>query len=1147
MKKLFPLLVLCMLYSTINAQKVFIDQPIRVGEFIVFPSVDDPNAFYYSPNKPRVAKSKDGKPQFSFLLFKEKNRSDVTKKNIEDQIGGGVVHALVEYGLTDSQVERLRSMLKEIKNDAVLKGPIVYKSGNIALVSAIADKNNGHVNNVIGVGKAPILENQKASIAFMLDTKGAKLLWSSFQTETPDIDFKFEMEMSGYLSPINGYLKGTFDQIYESHDMSLAASGSLGPITLGAEIGATFDKLRREGKIKVYTEGDDKEMQRLIMAGYKKLADMIFEPLNASYSQMANNDPSKNNASAFDQLSKLKVLEDEEIDPLSKAQAMEDWKSGNGVEENSVEKKPKINRVKPKESDKLKKAAKESKVLGDSNKGIGFYGSGTKSSLFKPIHTAGGSRLNYVLNLKALSLPKAVKNDNNLILNTNFKKTKEEYFINLSKVDVFQDSRLKYENKHKDLVELHYRKKWVKSSGNQSVLVSLRHANIVVENWKEAFKESRNNSAKGRKWITFNPSGNDEDEVSMEAWRFRGLVDICTISYNSRNELKDYLEEHEGEIMEVIEADTIDEHLADGVEEIVRDYANEEDEDENLNLPDMPLNSGTQHLARDVDEAFEYLENNDSNKNNKISGIATMDDWNAETADEYYNENHDLVLIRVNEEFVKNKKLLLDGKYIHVSKKHLITILEDCSNAVIEAEVNEGDLYETFSYKSSEYGAIKIDLWRLQALVKTYCADKEKRKDVLGAIDERSTWLSYPGQKIGRFLVMNDEVLMNIFDNYQEALNEWITYDSNVKRGIYNEKLIHEFENFGMMEPSQFKKALDLCKDEKAKNGIINKLNFGSKGGRSQDDYFDYNLFLHAYNRVLFINSIRALKLNEPQQSSPAPFSIYATYKFRQTKIEGDFNLEFNKVSAGTQPMYFSENIGNIKEKCESCFKIVSLDEMEMFKQREVLVILDGSILSNFKKFINSASITLRKEHPDNKFENEYANITYTNFKDTGNVHKMVYGWQGDDSETWGDYQYKVDWNFFQNYEVKGEFQDYDGDVLSISPPVSLKTVSIEADPDFVADNNIKYITIKLSYGYGTRKQSGYVDLDAGGQFVSKPIRLRADGILSKQVGLILPNEVDEFSYTYKVTTIDGKNYQSGELKSTGLLIDEIHEIPTKD
>ena len=309
-----------------------------------------------------------------------------------------------------------------------------------------------------------------------------------------------------------------------------------------------------------------------------------------------------------------------------------------------------------------------------------------------------------------------------------------------------------------------------------------------------------------------------------------------------------------------------------------------------------------------------------------------------------------------------------------------------------------------------------------------------------------------------------------------------------------------------------------------------------SKGGPSHQSYYEIpnyrNPFIESYFPIF----------NTPT----APFSVFATYRFRQTKLKGNFEINLNKVSADTRFMRFDENIGNLKDRCENCFKIVSLDEMEMTKQREILFILDGSILSNFKKFVNSASITMIKEHSNGKTDFESTNITYTNFKQTGNVSKMVYGWQENDTNPWKDYKYKVSWNFFQNYSFEEEYEG-DADVITISPPVSLKTVSIEADSDFVQDNNIKYITINLSYKYGNRIQTGYVDLDDGGNFTSKPIRLQADGILSKNIGLILPNDSNEFTYTYKVTTYDGESYRSKQLKSNGLIIDEIHKIPTNE
>jgi len=75
---------------------------------------------------------------------------------------------------------------------------------------------------VVGVGNAPILDDQKAAISIQLTKLGSKLLWESFHTATPDISFSFEMTLDGYNAPKRALLEAHFDQIYEHQSFAAA-------------------------------------------------------------------------------------------------------------------------------------------------------------------------------------------------------------------------------------------------------------------------------------------------------------------------------------------------------------------------------------------------------------------------------------------------------------------------------------------------------------------------------------------------------------------------------------------------------------------------------------------------------------------------------------------------------------------------------------------------------------------------------------------------------------------------------------------------------------------------------------------------------------------------------------------------------------
>src|SRR5690606_6444258 len=213
----------------------------------------------------------NGKPQLSFLRYVENTSGPEATDEAE---GGGIVHAVVELSVTPEQLAEARQQLRRIKPNGVIVGPIVYKSGTIALITSFNAENGELTKQVIGLGKAPVLDGGKAAVSVQLTKKGAKLLWESFKTPTPDLTFSFEMDMAGFRSPIRAKIEANFDQIYEHKNFQAAVAAPI----LAAEIKASFDDLIKSGAIKITQVGSDEDMERAIEAAYTKLTNMMFDP-----------------------------------------------------------------------------------------------------------------------------------------------------------------------------------------------------------------------------------------------------------------------------------------------------------------------------------------------------------------------------------------------------------------------------------------------------------------------------------------------------------------------------------------------------------------------------------------------------------------------------------------------------------------------------------------------------------------------------------------------------------------------------------------------------------------------------------------------------------------------------------------------------
>jgi hypothetical protein len=265
------------------AQNVVLDRQVRAGDLVLFPSVRDEKVFYYAPSQPRLAE-KDGKPQFSFLRYVQNVGGADGEDAAREGEGGGIVHALVTLGVTENQIERARQALeKEIKG-ARIEGPVAWSSGTFGLVSSFANEEGELTQSVVGLGQAPLLDGSKAAVSIQLTKLGAKVLWESFQTPTPDISFQFEMQLEGYRAPKSAIIEADFDRIYkhESFDMGLAADLELAGkrAMLGVEISNALEDLYESKAIKLTQIGDDEQLDQLVQMAYGKIVDMMFQPPN---------------------------------------------------------------------------------------------------------------------------------------------------------------------------------------------------------------------------------------------------------------------------------------------------------------------------------------------------------------------------------------------------------------------------------------------------------------------------------------------------------------------------------------------------------------------------------------------------------------------------------------------------------------------------------------------------------------------------------------------------------------------------------------------------------------------------------------------------------------------------------------------------
>lgn len=335
--------ILFSLQSVFSQQQILLDKQVGAGELVLYPSVQNESHYYYLPNKPRLAMHKDGKPQLSFTRYVKNEKTDASSNSAisESATGGGIVHALVELKVTKKQIRDAENALRRIDGDGKIIGPVVFSAGTVALISSVAQPNGENTQKVIGLGNAPVLENQSSAVSVQLNKLGSKILWETFNTSTPDFTFNFEMEVEGYLSPKRVLIEANFDRMYSHQTFSAAATTPV----LAAEIKAAMDDLYDSGAIKLTQIGEDEQLEKLKETAYQQLTNLMFDKVGGSGIPQLNQLLPNNKTSMLDRASNMLKSaraevrkHNDKVDKMRYKQAMQEAKIRTNAQERAKKK-----------------------------------------------------------------------------------------------------------------------------------------------------------------------------------------------------------------------------------------------------------------------------------------------------------------------------------------------------------------------------------------------------------------------------------------------------------------------------------------------------------------------------------------------------------------------------------------------------------------------------------------------------------------------------------------------------------------------------------------------------------------------------------------------------------------------------------------
>jgi hypothetical protein len=163
-------------------------QVVVVGAAPALGSDTPTDKYYYMPTNLRLARGRDSAPEFLFLKY----TSDT------GGISGGILHFLMEWGLTASQQQEAQQKLTELRPRGQLMGAAQVsagENGSFRIISAIG-ADAARTRSLVSSKDAPIVPGDRAVAALSLDPAGASLFEATFGNAHTITDLSLELKLT---------------------------------------------------------------------------------------------------------------------------------------------------------------------------------------------------------------------------------------------------------------------------------------------------------------------------------------------------------------------------------------------------------------------------------------------------------------------------------------------------------------------------------------------------------------------------------------------------------------------------------------------------------------------------------------------------------------------------------------------------------------------------------------------------------------------------------------------------------------------------------------------------------------------------------------------------------------------------------------
>lgn len=263
-------------------------------------------------------------------------------------------------------------------------------------------------------------------------------------------------------------------------------------------------------------------------------------------------------------------------------------------------------------------------------------------------------------------------------------------------------------------------------------------------------------------------------------------------------------------------------------------------------------------------------------------------------------------------------------------------------------------------------------------------------------------------------------------------------------------------------------------------------------------------------------------------------FGAYVGYQLKDLRSSGLSVLDFDHRSTVERHAFITWNIGDLYRRHGNdpdYFRAVNLDDAT-FQQRQIHVGIDGSLLNDFDRYINSVTLTLRKQHESGEQTLRELVVDRAAVEESGGDLRLVYGWKGDgDRLAWLEYDSRTSWSFKGGGSYHTDWTRSSAAMLELFTPYERREVQLSGDLSRLAEKGVRAVIVQVEYPFFSEQRRQ--------QMVVRP----GQDLTEQAVEITLPR--DQFDYQYTITwrLAGGEAVHSNGRDGSGLIfIDELPE-----